>query len=166
MVGLAKRNRSIYALRFMSELDPLQPDSKIPSFKDISQAGSEPPMLPATEPTTIAAASPLVAASPPPLPPQPNRKSSRVEQTLAVLLSLGIGLFLADAVISLVDDSLILFFGIHFFKVLRGILFPFAMLMAILIYALIGLTPMIPKRFFLPLTLFDPVAGLLVLHRS
>jgi hypothetical protein len=78
----------------------------------------------------------------------------------AILLSLCLGLFLADAVVSLVDDSLILFCDIHILTVIRGILFFFAMLMAIVIYGLMGLTPMIPKRLFLPLTLFNPVAGL------
>jgi hypothetical protein len=40
------------------------------------------------------------------------------------------------------------------------------MLMAIVIYGLMGLTPMIPKRLFLPLTLFNPFAGLIVVPCS
>jgi hypothetical protein len=38
----------------------------------------------------------------------------------------------------------------------------FAMLMALLVYALMGVTPMIPKRLFLPLTLSYPLAALAV----
>lgn len=141
----------------------MQPDPKIPSFKDNPQAGNVPPLLPASEPPLIGAPPPFVAASPPPLPPKPNRQSSSVRPMLAILLGLCLGLFLADAVVSLVDDSLILFFDIHLFTLIRGILFLFAMIMAIVIYGLMGLTPMIPKRLFLPLTLFNPVAGLVAI---
>ena len=42
-------------------------------------------------------------------------------------------------------------------------LFLLALLMGIAIYGLMGFTPMIPKRWFLPITLFNPVAGLLSL---
>lgn len=41
--------------------------------------------------------------------------------------------------------------------------FLFAMLMAVVVYGLMALTPLIPKRLFLPLTLFNPLAALLVL---
>jgi len=81
---------------------------------------------------------------------------------LAVLLSLCLGIFLTDAVVSLVDDSLILCFDVHVFTAIRGFLFFFAMLMAVVLYGLMGLTPMIPKRLFLPLALFSPVSGLIV----
>jgi hypothetical protein len=79
---------------------------------------------------------------------------------LAFLLSLCLGLFLADAVVSLVDDSLILFLGIHLLAWLRAVVSMLALLMALVIYGLMGLTPMIPKRLFLPVALFNP-AGLL-----
>ena len=84
-----------------------------------------------------------------------------MRQLVALLLSLCLGLFLIDAVVSLVDDSLILFFDIHLLTLIRGIVFLFAMLMATVIYALMGLTPIIPKRLFIPVTLFNPIAGLL-----
>ena len=85
-----------------------------------------------------------------------------MRQLDAILLSACLGLFLADAVISLADDSLILFFGIHLLAAIRGIVCLLAMLMALVIYLLMGLTPMIPKRLFLPLTLSYPVTGLAV----
>ncbi len=81
-----------------------------------------------------------------------------MRQILALLLSLCLGLFLADAVVSLVDDSLIVFFNLHLLAVIRGLVFLLAILMAIVIYVLMGLTPMIPKRLFIPVTLFNPVA--------
>ncbi|MBC8095574.1 MAG: hypothetical protein H7Y43_07165 [Akkermansiaceae bacterium] len=77
-----------------------------------------------------------------------------------MLLSLFVALFLADAVISLADDSFILFFDSHVLTGIRGLLAPFVLLMAVVIYVLMGLTPMIPKRLFLPLTLFNPLVVL------
>ena len=41
--------------------------------------------------------------------------------------------------------------------------FLFATLMAVLVYGLMGLTPVIPKRLFLPVTLFSPLTGLIAL---
>ena len=81
-----------------------------------------------------------------------------MRQLVALLLSLCLGLFLADAVVSLLDDSLILLFGSHLLSGMRGTVFLFAMLLTLLVYALMGVTPMIPKRLFLPVTLFSPVA--------
>ncbi|TAK95286.1 MAG: hypothetical protein EPO07_15670 [Verrucomicrobia bacterium] len=79
---------------------------------------------------------------------------------LAVLLSLCLALFLADGVVSLLDDSLILFLGVRPLTALRGLVFFLAVLAALAVYVLIAFVPMIPKRFFLPITLFNPVAGL------
>lgn len=75
-------------------------------------------------------------------------------------MNLCLGLFVASAAVSLVDDSLQLLFGLHFLTVFSGILsFP-ALLTALLVYGLMGLTPMVPKRIFLPVVLFY-VAGFL-----
>ena len=84
-----------------------------------------------------------------------------MKKTLSILLSLGLGLFLVAGFVSLVDDSLVLLFGFHFLTVTSGILSSFAFLLVVVIYGLMGLTPMIPKRVFLPVILFY-VAGLLV----
>jgi hypothetical protein len=97
----------------------------------------------------------------PPL-PEPARKSGLLRRILAHLLSLCLVLFLADAVVSLVDDSLILSLDIRVLTGLRGVVFLVAVLVALVVYGLMGLTPMIPKRLFLPVTLFNP-AGLLAL---
>src|SRR5258707_7480964 len=82
-------------------------------------------------------APPLVATLPPPLAPN-QPPSSAVRRLVALLLSLCLGLFLADAIISLVDDSLFLFFRIHLLTAIRAIVSLLSMLMAILIYFLIG----------------------------
>lgn len=144
----------------------MQPDPKSNSSKDKPETSAIPPILPPSEPTGVGALPPLTPASPPPLPIDTTRKSWSVEQILTILLSLCLGLFLADAVVSLVDDSLILFFGVHVLTVLRGTVFLFAMLMAIVIYVLMGLTPIIRKRLFLPITLFNPVAALISIPLS
>jgi len=87
----------------------------------------------------------------------------RVKQFISILLSIYLVLFLIDAGLSILDDSLILFLNIHFLGVIRGITGFFDILAGILIYLLLGLTPTIPKRFFLPLTLFFPLAVLVVI---
>lgn len=73
---------------------------------------------------------------------------------LAILLSLCLAFFLVDAAVSLADDTLILFCGLHALSTLRGLISFLAWLMAVAIYCLIGLTPMVPKRLFLPIPLF------------
>ena len=133
----------------------MQPDPKPPSLDDNLHSGRVPPRVSSAPP-------PLVADAPPPLPAQPAPKSSAGRQVLAILLSACLGLFLADAVVSLLDDSLIILFDNHLLAGTRGIVFLLAMLMALVIYGLMGLTPMIPKRLFLPLTFFNPVAALAV----
>ena len=50
-----------------------------------------------------------------------NRRTARNRAAVArLLLSLCLGLFLADAVVSLADDSLSLWFGIHLLTAVRG----------------------------------------------
>lgn len=89
-----------------------------------------------------------------------------MKKLVSILLNLCLGLFLADAFVSLVDDTLILLFGLHLLSAIRGIVFLFAFLLAMLVYVLMGLTPMIPKRLFLPVTLFNVVALLAMVPLS
>jgi len=133
----------------------MQPNPETPSLNDHLHAGKLPPPVSSAPP-------PLVAHAPPLLQPQPAPKSSAGRQMLAILLSVCLGLFLADAVVSLLDDSITLFFGTRLLAGLREMVCLLAMLMALVIYVLMGLTPMIPKRLFLPVTLFNPVAALAV----
>ncbi|MGC9940665.1 MAG: hypothetical protein ABSE48_02455 [Verrucomicrobiota bacterium] len=86
---------------------------------------------------------------------------SAARQWLAQLLSLFMVAFLANAVISLADDSLILFKQVHALSNLRFLVGLVDFLATILVYGLMALTPVVPKRFFLPLTLMGPVSMLL-----
>jgi hypothetical protein len=103
--------------------------------------------------------SPVIAA-PPPLLPQGGGRPPALRRFLAVLLSLCLGLFVADAVVSLLDDFLILVVGVHLLSAVRGLVGLLAVLMAFAVYCLMGITPLIPKRLFLPVTLFNPLAAL------
>ena len=104
---------------------------------------------------------PLLAATPPPvLPIEPDPKSAAVRSWLVILLSICLGLFLADAIVSLVDDSLGLFLGFHGLAGIRMLLGLFAGVIALGIYGLMALTPKIPKRLFIPVALFNVVAAL------
>jgi len=112
-------------------------------------------------PPVIGGELPAVADAPPP--PEPTRKDEVFPQLLVMLLSLCFGLFLVDAFMSLADDSLVLLFGTHLLAPVRGMFCLFAMLVALVVYGLMGLTPMIPKRLFLPITLFNPLAVLVAI---
>lgn len=136
----------------------MQPDPTIQSVAENSPVGGVPPRLRSVPPS--------VAGPPPLLSPNPAGNFPSVRQLLAILLSLGLGLFLADAVVSVVDDSLIVLFGIHLLAGIRVLFFILATLSAILIYGLIGFMPMIPKRLFLPITLFSPTAALIAIPAS
>lgn len=93
---------------------------------------------------------------PPPLPPKPDS----LRATLAVLLSLYLALFLADAGISLIDDSLGWLLRMQPLQMVRSPLAALVLVLSLGVYLLIGLTPMVPKRLFLPLVAFTPVAFL------
>jgi hypothetical protein len=101
-----------------------------------------------------------VAGSPPPPPLPPTGKASSLRSLIVILLSLCLGLFLIDAAMSLMDDTLIVLFDAHILSAFRGMTAFFAFVMAVLIYGLMALTPMIPKRLFLPVVLFTPAAFL------
>lgn len=93
------------------------------------------------------------------LPPKP----SGMRRFLGFLLSLCLGLFLTDAAISLLDDSVALCFNLHALLAFRIIIGLFAVLLAILVYVLMALTPAIPKSVFVPLALFYLMSQLVIL---
>lgn len=80
-----------------------------------------------------------------------------MKKTISILLNLCLVLFVASAAVSVMDDALQLS-GIYSLTVISGILSFGALLVAMLVYVLMGITPMIPKRVFLPVALFY-VAG-------
>jgi hypothetical protein len=136
----------------------MESDQKIPVPNGRDQivppplAESPPPAVPFPPPASV-----------PPLAPPPKLagKAGPFRQFVVIFLNLCLGLFLADAVISFADASLILFLGIHVLDPVRGVVGLFTVLLAIVVYGLIGLSPMIPKRMFLPIALFNPLALLL-----
>ena len=69
-----------------------------------------------------------------------------------------LAVFLADAVLSVVESSLTLLFGVHLLATICGLVALLALLIGLLVYGLMGLTPVIPKRLFLPIALFNPAA--------
>ena len=93
----------------------------------------------------------------------PCQKPSSLRPILSVLLSLCLGLFLTDGIISLIDDSFNLLWGGHPLSLIRVIVCLISSVLVIVVYGLMGLTPLIPKRFFLPLALFYLVSQLIVL---
>ena len=99
-------------------------------------------------------------ASPPAL---PIHKSKGGRQALLLLLNLCLALFLAGAVLSFMDDSLLLLFNVPILTGPRGILVTFATFIGLLVYVTMGFTPLIPKRLFLPVALFNPAALLLAI---
>ena len=101
---------------------------------------------------------PPIITEAPPLLPQANKKSSR--RFFSILLSLCLGLFVLDGVTSFLDDALILFLNVHAFSMLRGLISLLTMFMALGLYGLIGLSPVVPKRVFLPIPMFFLVAML------
>ena len=117
--------------------------------------------MPDAQPPVIGTPPPSGAGAPMPLGPEPVHKPEIVRQLVALLLSLFLGFFLADAVISLADQTLNLWFGGHPLMVVRGIVGFFALLLFVAIYVLMGLTPMIPKRLLLPAVLFNLLGALI-----
>jgi len=118
---------------------------------------------PADHPLVAGPPPPLPGASPPPLPTESGSTPAPMRHAFAVLLSLGLGLFLAEGVFSLLDDSLILFLNLHALSPIRSLMSLPALLSAIVIYISMAFTPMVPRRMFLPITLFSPTAVLLLL---
>jgi hypothetical protein len=96
-------------------------------------------------------------------PPVLSRQTSSFRQLLAALLSLCLGLFLTDAVVSLLDDSLKLFFGVPLLGGLSLIIGLFALFFLCVVYVLMALTPAIPKRLFVPPAFYYLVTQLLIL---
>lgn len=84
-----------------------------------------------------------------------------MKQTISIVLNLCLGLFLVSGIVSVVDDSLRLLWDLNLLTVISGILSCAAFLTGVVVYGLMALTPMIPKRVFLPVTLF-PVVGMLI----
>ena len=102
-------------------------------------------------------------AVPPLLSTQSGPRPAPARSLFAALLSLCLALFLLDALVSFADSSLILVWNAHALSALGGIISFLAALMSVAIYGLMGLTPMVPKRLFLPIPMFMLVTSIGVL---
>ncbi|GAA5126515.1 hypothetical protein GCM10023212_30070 [Luteolibacter yonseiensis] len=82
---------------------------------------------------------------------------------IAAILSLTLVMSLVNATVALASDSLVVFLGNHsLVGALPWVALP-TLLMTFAVYGLMLLTPMIPKRWFIPLTLCGPVTALAAL---
>ncbi len=82
---------------------------------------------------------------------------------LSAVLNLVLILFLASGAVSLVSDSIFLLWGRSDLLPLAGLLSALMLLAGLATYVLLALIPGIPKRFFLPVSLYLPVSGVAVL---
>jgi len=85
-----------------------------------------------------------------------------VKKAIYILLNACLGLYLASGFVSALDDSLALLSGRHFLVFLSGVLAFFGCFTLVVTYFLMGITPMIPKRVFVPAALFYFAAMLAV----
>lgn len=86
-----------------------------------------------------------------------------LRNVLAAFLSLTLLVFLASSAVALVSDTLIVLFKNHALAGAAASLAMPALLMTVAVYGLMAITPMIPKRFFLPLVLCGPATALAAL---
>lgn len=82
---------------------------------------------------------------------------------LSAVLNLVLILFLVSGVISLLSDSIFLLWGRSSLYPLASLLSLFMLLAGFATYALLAFVPGIPKRLFIPLSLYLPVSGVIVL---
>lgn len=97
------------------------------------------------------------SAVPPPLGGKAAAAPNAGRQAIAGFLNLCLTVFLIDALVSLLEPLLLVFFGVQHLRYTSGILSIVALLSGLLLYALMGLTPSVPKRLFLPVGLFYPI---------
>jgi hypothetical protein len=98
---------------------------------------------------------PLLNDQPPPLlPSEPLPNKRPAGRGLCVVLSFCLVLFAVDGVVSFLDDGLIIFLNFHGLSILRGLVSLATILMAVVLYGMIGATPRVPKRLFLPIPMF------------
>jgi len=95
-------------------------------------------------------------------PPSSIPNSSAFSRSLVWLINAFLAAYAVDALISTVDDSLALASNVRVLSVLRLLVAMLVMLACLFFYVLMGLTPLVPKKLILPLTLFGPVSQLAV----
>jgi hypothetical protein len=96
-------------------------------------------------------------------PSKPADRTSSWRKFFAALLGVYFGLVLLQTVVSALDSSCVLFFKAPFLVLPDGIILCFTLIATVVIYGLMALTPMIPKRIFIPVVLTVVSPGLIVL---
>ena len=100
----------------------------------------------------------------------PGRGSTgETREQVAVFLSLCLGVFIADGILSVILYFLVGFLGVRIPGLLDGALSLFALAvlgLAFAVYCLMGITPLVPKRYFLPIVLIYPATWLLLVPAS
>lgn len=105
---------------------------------------------------------PIVAHSGPPVLSQESKVETPMRRFIGILLSLFLGAFLVDALLSFLDDSLGLFARLHLLGAPRAGATLLVFLLGSVVYLLAGLTRSVPKRCFVPLALFSFLGPLLL----
>jgi hypothetical protein len=98
---------------------------------------------------------------PPPLPSESSRLGLRT--AVAAFLNFALVLFVASVAVSLASDSLILFLKNDALAGVAGFLAVPSFFTVLVVYGLMAVTPLVPKRIFLPLTWSGPAAALMAL---
>ena len=102
----------------------------------------------------------LTAATPPPL---PDDAPKAARPFLTAVLSLALVIFLSSGLISFFSDTLLLGFHRQDLAVMAALGSLLMILTGFGLYCLMALMPGIPKRFFLPVSLFLPVMTIAIL---
>jgi hypothetical protein len=89
-------------------------------------------------------------------------KVSGFRNFLSIFLSIYLAVFALDAFLSILDDSLRLFFGFNLLSGPRNSLGVGCLLIGLLVYLGMSFTPLIKKRYFLPLILLAMIGNLAV----
>jgi hypothetical protein len=92
-----------------------------------------------------------------PPPPLPTATARPAVSGLATCLGLILALFLANATVSFLDDSLLLFAGRQDLTVFRAFFLLLMLPLGLATYLIMAAAPGIPKRVFLPVALYLPV---------
>jgi hypothetical protein len=108
------------------------------------------PISPPAQPPVLAAAPPVIASPA----AKPAGGSSSWRKAVAVLMSLLLWLFLANGIVSVLDDVCVLGLGRHVFSGINGLVEFLLLPVMVLSYGLVGLTPVVPKRVVVPLVAF------------
>ncbi len=100
----------------------------------------------------------MLNSVPPPLPASTQENTSHPGTWLSILLSLALGLFTVSAGLAVLDDLTIATLGKQYFTVFRVLAFLPLLPVSLVVFLLVAAQPGIPKRVFMTVAFFVPVA--------